>query len=453
MTAAGVTTRYELDNGRVLSANAAGNVTYYLYGLGPIGELTTDWNYSLPDGAGSPRQLTDADGAVTLTSSYTPWGDTLETHGSGNFTQGYFGGIMDSATGLIYVGNGQYYDPATGRFLTRDARPSQNNPYTPIDPTGAMLAPLALLALVYGRRKSRGKWDMLVILLVMCLAVGMSLSACKLPAPVPSPTPTGTPTQPPATGTPTPGNNPGSSPTTEHKSSVSPSPTCTGTPTPTPSPTPSSIDEELKSIYHVAISDDFPETYKTYVLEAVKKVAGRFASVMGWEQTTAFSRVYGVGYLFNWGECDNCGDAFAYTSHDHIDFRKFFSAPGQNPKFIIHELGHAFDHKVCAISNGGNPCNVIYDESIIRANLKKDVATMPFLNRNGYGSRDDQPPFSGFAGGKDDWQFTSSGQVSFSMYQGEVWADMFLGWNYGNLAEKRLNYMNGEMPKYLNLFN
>jgi hypothetical protein len=54
---AGVTTRYELDNGRVLSADAAGNVTYYLYGLGPIGELTTDWNYSLPDGSNTPRQL------------------------------------------------------------------------------------------------------------------------------------------------------------------------------------------------------------------------------------------------------------------------------------------------------------------------------------------------------------------------------------------------------------
>jgi len=85
--------------------------------------------------------------------------DTLETHGTGSFTQGYFGGItlapparagVDAATGLIYVGNGQYYDPATGRFLTRDARPEQNNPYTPIDPTSALLGPLALLALAYG---------------------------------------------------------------------------------------------------------------------------------------------------------------------------------------------------------------------------------------------------------------------------------------------------------------
>jgi hypothetical protein len=173
-----VTTQYELDNGRVLSADAAGNITFYLYGLGLVGELTDIWNYSLPDGGNTPRQLTDADAEITLAASYTPWGDTLEIYGGGSFTQGYFGGIMDAATGLIYVGNGQYYDPATGRFLTRNVRPNQNNPYTPIDPTGALLGPLALLALAYARRKSRGRWDTLVILLVLGLAVGLSLSAC-----------------------------------------------------------------------------------------------------------------------------------------------------------------------------------------------------------------------------------------------------------------------------------
>lgn len=51
---------------------------------------------------------------------------------------------MDSATGLLYVGNGQYYDPVTGRFLTRDAKPNNSNPYVPWDPTGALLGPLGL---------------------------------------------------------------------------------------------------------------------------------------------------------------------------------------------------------------------------------------------------------------------------------------------------------------------
>jgi hypothetical protein len=54
---------------------------------------------------------------------------------------------MDTATGLLYVGNGQYYDPSTGRFLNRDVRPDQTNPYVPWkqDPSSALMAPLAIL--------------------------------------------------------------------------------------------------------------------------------------------------------------------------------------------------------------------------------------------------------------------------------------------------------------------
>ena len=64
--------------------------------------------------------MADANGEITFASSYTPWGDTLSVSGTGSVTQGYFGGVMDTATGLIYVGNGQYYDPSTGRFLNRN---------------------------------------------------------------------------------------------------------------------------------------------------------------------------------------------------------------------------------------------------------------------------------------------------------------------------------------------
>jgi RHS repeat-associated protein len=83
--------------------------------------------------------LTDAAGEVTYSARYTPWGDTLEASGTGNLTFGYFGGLMDAATGLLYVGDGQYYDPSTGRFLTRNSKPNSPNPYLPFDPTGAML--------------------------------------------------------------------------------------------------------------------------------------------------------------------------------------------------------------------------------------------------------------------------------------------------------------------------
>ena len=169
------TTQYELDNGRVLAAASGENSTFYLYGLGAIGELSAAWSYSLPDGTGTPRQIVNANGEVTLVASYTPWGDTLETYGTGSFTNGYFGGLMDTATGLLYVGNGMYYDPQTGHFLNRNVHPEQTNPYVPWgDPAGAMVAPLALLALVFTNKKKRTKLDYLIIALVLGVTVGMS---------------------------------------------------------------------------------------------------------------------------------------------------------------------------------------------------------------------------------------------------------------------------------------
>lgn len=119
---------------------------------------------------------------------------------------------MDSATGLLYVGNGQYYDPATGRFLTRDAQPNKINPYVPRgDPIGSLFAPLVLVGLIYGRKKKKSKFDYFVIMLFVVVGVGMGLSACApAPTPVP-PTNTQSPDMPPtgtATNTSTPTNTP-----------------------------------------------------------------------------------------------------------------------------------------------------------------------------------------------------------------------------------------------------
>jgi len=248
-----LTSRYLLDGQTTLAATASGQTTYYLRG---VGEFQADWRYYLPDGMGNVRQVTDAQGQVAGTRSYTPWGEILEQSGQTDLTAGYLGGMLDAATGLIYIGNGQYYDPATGRFLTRDANPSQTNPYVPwrSDPTGAMLAPLALLAMVYGKKKNRGKWDNLVIIVVLGLTFGMGLSACNN-SPVTYPINTGTP-QPIGTGTqpPTQVATVTVTPTPTGTTVVIVIPTATGTPTPTmtitcfvtgtPTPTPTPIDIE-----------------------------------------------------------------------------------------------------------------------------------------------------------------------------------------------------------------
>jgi len=81
MDAAGIATRYVMDTStglsassdRPLSADSAGDTTYYLYGLAPIAEQNGGaWTYSLPDGANTPRQLTDAQGEIVLAARYDP---------------------------------------------------------------------------------------------------------------------------------------------------------------------------------------------------------------------------------------------------------------------------------------------------------------------------------------------------------------------------------------------
>jgi RHS repeat-associated protein len=179
-----LSTQYTLDktrNGQVLAAIANGQTTFYAYGLtGPLAEFANEWAYYLPDGQNTVRQMSDGAGGVTLARSYTPWGEVLAQSGVGSFTWGYFGGLVDAATGLMYVGNGQYYDPATGRFLTR-VNTSGPNPYVPGrgDPLGAMLAPIALVALVLRRRKGKhSKVDQILLVLMVLAGVSMGLVAC-----------------------------------------------------------------------------------------------------------------------------------------------------------------------------------------------------------------------------------------------------------------------------------
>jgi uncharacterized repeat protein (TIGR01451 family) len=379
-----VTTQYALDNGRVLTATAGELTTTYLYGLGPIGELTTEWAYSLPDGANTPRQLVNAAGEVTLTSSYTPWGDTLSVSGTGSFTQGYLGGVMDTATGLLYVGNGQYYDPETGRFLNRNAKPEQNNPYTPWgDPSGALMAPLALLVLLYGRKKTRGKWDNLVIVAVLSLAVGMSLAACATTVDTPGGgtltvavaiTSTGTPTVT-VTATAPDGK-------TETRSyeltdipdapTETPTPKCpppTGTPIgPTPTPL-AKYKSELLSTYGVELLDGsttdgaamWNETTALGALTAVVDVSKRVGGVSTFRSTY---HTYGQNLVLKKvGSYDYEGVQHkngGVTRGTHlVEFAKI-TKPGTRFETmrnnIVHEMGHVFNN-----NHSGNPVTDLTD--------------------------------------------------------------------------------------------
>jgi len=82
-------------------------------------------NFTLPtyygyenhcDALGSPRKMTDENGAVRWTGAYYPFGEMIT--GSGN-VHGFTGKELDSETGLNYFCQ-RYYDSQIGRFMTLD---------------------------------------------------------------------------------------------------------------------------------------------------------------------------------------------------------------------------------------------------------------------------------------------------------------------------------------------
>jgi RHS repeat-associated protein len=103
--------------------------------------------YVYTDPQGTPLAEPDANGNITKTFDYTPYGTTaLGTAPNG---PGYTGHVNDPETNLVYM-QARYYDPATGHFLSVDpAAPTagnsfnfnryaytNNNPILNIDPNG-----------------------------------------------------------------------------------------------------------------------------------------------------------------------------------------------------------------------------------------------------------------------------------------------------------------------------
>ena len=114
----------------------------YLYGNGRISQHATQTEYFLGDALGSVRQLANSAGAVTLTQSYSPYGETIASTGSSTSAYQFTGEARD-ANGLIYL-RARYMDSSAGRFTQRDpSRLEANlylyagaNPVNRIDPTG-----------------------------------------------------------------------------------------------------------------------------------------------------------------------------------------------------------------------------------------------------------------------------------------------------------------------------
>jgi len=105
------------------------------------------------DGIGSTRAMTDSDQAVTMACIYDAYGNLLaEYPGSSAQSFGYAGQsrYYADSTGLDYL-KARYYDPGTGRFISRDPigyagglnlyEYTYGNPVRLVDPSGEV-APL-----------------------------------------------------------------------------------------------------------------------------------------------------------------------------------------------------------------------------------------------------------------------------------------------------------------------
>jgi RHS repeat-associated protein len=166
--AGGVTTRYALDLNNSLSQVLSDGSNTYLYGLDRIGQQNiVGWQYYFGDALGSVRQLANPAGTIIQARNYEAFGKPLGAAGNPLTKYGYTGEWSD-ATNLIYL-RARYYDPATGRFLSKDpvrglaSLPQTLNPYTYainnpiqyIDPSGKIVwipAILGIGALVGGKQ-------------------------------------------------------------------------------------------------------------------------------------------------------------------------------------------------------------------------------------------------------------------------------------------------------------
>ena len=130
-TVGAVTTRYLVDDLNPTGyAQVVEEVTgttaqrIYTYGLQRISQTQQIANAWTPafygyDGAGTVRLLTDGTGTVTDTYDYDAWGNAVNTTGSTPNVYLYRGEQYDPDLGLYYL-RARYFNPATGRFLSRD---------------------------------------------------------------------------------------------------------------------------------------------------------------------------------------------------------------------------------------------------------------------------------------------------------------------------------------------
>jgi len=172
--AEGETTHYTWDVAAGLPQLLTDGDTLYLPGVGQYSG--GEWAYYLADGLGSVRQVVDGAGAVVQRYGYSPFGWVVAAEGSWANPLQYTGEQWDGDVGLLYL-RARWYDPGTGRFLSKDPFPGLaalpqtqhpyvyvgNNPVLYVDPSGEfVLLPLLLVAAAGGALGGLGYYGLQV---------------------------------------------------------------------------------------------------------------------------------------------------------------------------------------------------------------------------------------------------------------------------------------------------
>jgi RHS repeat-associated protein len=118
---------------KVLEINNIANNTqdYYVYGAGLVSQgssASTGRKYLLEDGLGNIRYATDNNGNSVQSFAYNPYGNTPAATDATAFQ---YKGEQSNALSSLYYMRARYYDPSTGRFISRDPVEGQlNDPQT-----------------------------------------------------------------------------------------------------------------------------------------------------------------------------------------------------------------------------------------------------------------------------------------------------------------------------------
>jgi RHS repeat-associated protein len=162
--------------------NAAGVVQrQYTYGLQRISEnqfINGEWTPSFYgyDGGGNVRNLTNSAGAVTDQYEYDAFGNSFTKVGTTPNNYLYRGEQFDPDLGLYYL-RARYYNPATGRFMSRDPKE-----FTPLKSRNKPLDSRRLHKYSYASgdpvnlEDPRGEGAIVNWILAVCLAVCPILS-------------------------------------------------------------------------------------------------------------------------------------------------------------------------------------------------------------------------------------------------------------------------------------